>query len=212
MDFIFDPSLVLYLPLSQLDGASFRSRDVYGHLSAVTGAVWRAGGRYFDGTDDKVDCGSHSSLGITGALTLVVWAYKQKAGLGAVLDMATEGTTSENYAIVHSATDQLMFQWNNGGWQSTIVDGYWVNDKWIYCVVTYNGGAVDIYRNLDIVKSETGKAALVADTDNTLYIARYQVGTKGWFQGIIGEVGIYSRALTPQEIQRNYLATKWRYC
>lgn len=31
------------------------------------------------------------------------------------------------------------------------------------------------------------------------------------FQGTIGEVRIYSRALAPAEIKRNYLATKWRY-
>ena len=29
--------------------------------------------------------------------------------------------------------------------------------------------------------------------------------------GIIGEIRIYNRALTPGEIQHNYLATKWRY-
>ena len=30
-------------------------------------------------------------------------------------------------------------------------------------------------------------------------------------KGLIGEVRIYRRALTPTEVQHNYLATKWRY-
>ena len=55
MDFIFDPSLVLYLPLGQLDGTSFVSQDAYGHLCTVTGTVWGSRGRYFDGADDLVN-------------------------------------------------------------------------------------------------------------------------------------------------------------
>jgi len=32
-----------------------------------------------------------------------------------------------------------------------------------------------------------------------------------WLEGLIGEVRVYNRGLTPLEIHRNYLATKWRY-
>jgi len=51
MDFIFDPSLVLCLPLYERDGSSFPSRDTYGHLCTVTGALWRENGHYFGGLD-----------------------------------------------------------------------------------------------------------------------------------------------------------------
>ena len=54
MDFIFDPSMVLYLPLYELDGASFMSKDAYGHLCTVTGALWTSQGRDFDGIDDSI--------------------------------------------------------------------------------------------------------------------------------------------------------------
>ena len=40
MGFIFDPSLVLYLSLWKLDGDSFMSKDAYGHLCTVTGALY----------------------------------------------------------------------------------------------------------------------------------------------------------------------------
>jgi len=40
-------------------------------------------------------------------------------------------------------------------------------------------------------------------------IARSAYG--GFWNGTIGEVFIYNRLLTPQEIQRNYLITKWKY-
>ena len=52
--FLLDPSLVLYLPLYQLDGASFMSRDAYGHLGVNYGSTWTPQGRSFDGVDDYV--------------------------------------------------------------------------------------------------------------------------------------------------------------
>jgi hypothetical protein len=38
-----------------------------------------------------------------------------------------------------------------------------------------------------------------------------QFGGGQYAYGVIGEVFIYSRALTIQEVQHKYLATKWRY-
>ena len=73
MNFIFDPYLVLYLPLYELDGASFMSKDAYGHLCTVIGALWRPNGRYFDGIDDRIDLG----IALLGnANTLEIWARR----------------------------------------------------------------------------------------------------------------------------------------
>ena len=55
--FKLDPSLVLYLPLYELDGSSFRSRDAYGHLATVTGALWTPQGRTLMGQMTKLTAG-----------------------------------------------------------------------------------------------------------------------------------------------------------
>jgi len=55
MNFVFDPSLELYLPLYELDGSSFMSKDACGHICLVTGALWGSQGRTFDGGDDYID-------------------------------------------------------------------------------------------------------------------------------------------------------------
>ena len=73
MNIIFDPSLVLYLPLYGQDGASFMSQDAGGHLCAVTGALWRPDSRYFDGIDDKINCGHSPALNLTSGVTVEVW-------------------------------------------------------------------------------------------------------------------------------------------
>ena len=50
--FKYDPSLVLYLPLGELDGDKFMSRDAYGHLCAVTGATWTPNSRRLVDTEN----------------------------------------------------------------------------------------------------------------------------------------------------------------
>ncbi|MDO8687497.1 MAG: hypothetical protein Q7K41_02790, partial [Dehalococcoidales bacterium] len=87
MDFIFDPSLVLYLPLYEPDSSSLMSKDAYGHLAAVTGATWGTLGRTFDGSDDQIDCGNASSLvtafggDTTGSYTYLWWQKVASAPL-----------------------------------------------------------------------------------------------------------------------------------
>ncbi|KKK63360.1 hypothetical protein LCGC14_2995080, partial [marine sediment metagenome] len=45
----------------------------------------------------------------------------------------------------------------------------------------------------------------------TNQIGKWKTDPDRFFNGLIGHVWIYSRALTFMGIQRNYLATKWRY-
>ena len=76
MNFVFDPSLVLYLPLYEMDGASFASRDAYGHRCTVTGALWRPNGRYFDAVNDGINCGTGSNLNLGNTMdkyTMTAW-------------------------------------------------------------------------------------------------------------------------------------------
>ena len=76
--FISDPSLVLYLPLYQLDGTAITSKDAYGHLCSVTGVTWRPDGRCFDGVDDEIDCGNGSSIQIGGAITIGLFHHSSR--------------------------------------------------------------------------------------------------------------------------------------
>ena len=92
---IHDPSLVLDLPLYELDGASFMSKDTYGHLCTVTNTLWRLDGRHFAGAD-FINCGTGPSLAPSNALTIEGWFYIDPAGGMAIVPchmrIAPEGT------------------------------------------------------------------------------------------------------------------------
>ena len=215
MKFIFDSSLVLYLPLHEMDGSSFMSRDAYGHLGTVTGALWRPNGRYFDGLDDGINCGHNSILDITEELTLETWVK-----LAALPDGG-----SANHVIVGIDGQYFLYQKDGGvdngkniylelwGTVTHIAKktGDEVSGDWEHLVLRYSksDGALKLYIDSAEEYSFAFAESLTTTADD-LYIGGAP-GEDRTIDGPIGEVRIYNRALTPGEIQSNYLATKWRY-
>lgn len=209
--FVFDPSLVLYLPLYGLDGSSFMSKDAYGHLCTVAGATWTPQGRKFDGTDDYISVPDHSSLDITSAITVMAWARFNNIPLGNEIALNKEGAYR---AIVSPEVDddQPCFRvYIGGAWRNVIADTVLTTDTFYHIVGTYDGSYIRIYVNGVEDATPVSQSGNIATSANDLVIGDYVAGG-GWnFAGCIGEVLIYNRALTLQEIQHHYLATKWRY-
>ena len=210
MDFLFDPSLVLYLPLYELDGSSFMSRDACGHNCTVTGAVWRSISRYFDGTDDEINCGNNTIFDITGTFTIEAWVKATSAQAGSIAAMMLKAN-AWGLCYDHSTADYrgvlLLYSGASpyhGGGPMAVSEGVWHHWCGIYdgtYMLTYLDGELGASRNV---------GALALDTNtNNVYLG--SGGGAEWFGGNVGEVRIYSRHLTPLEVQHNYLATKWRY-
>lgn len=211
MNFVFDPSLVLYLPLYDLDGGSLMSKDTYGHLCTVSGASWRLSGRYFDGADDYVNCGNESSLQISQAITL-------EAFICLAVTPASQATimgrrqASNDWQFAVNPSRRLYFTFWSGGVEKTALgpsNTALALENWYHVATTYDGIKAAHYINGSQDKSADISGAI--DTGSTATLVGAVNMTALVFQGIIGEVRLYRRVLTPAEIQRNYLATKWRY-
>ncbi len=208
-DFIFDPSLVLYLPLHKLDVASFMSKDAYGHLCSVTGALWTPHGRSFDGVDDYIEVPDHPSLDIAGDGSLEFWFKATSWMTGAIV---IKGETSSgalmNYAVWSYADGIPVFIIGDGvGSNSVAVASALSIDIWYHLLVTWDGSKLKLY--LDGLENNSANQTRTpaANTDRLLL----GWSTTHYSNVIIGEVRIYNRVLTPLETQGNYLATKWRY-
>jgi len=219
VNFIFDPSLVLYLPLHVLDGASFASRDAYGHACTVTGALWGPNGHYFDGDDDYIACGTNSALLPTTSLTIEVW-FKITGNTGALKVLASRSYTVVEFRI--HTDEHLSFQANRNGGNLYAEGGtaLGVNDFYhgVFVFDTVNQTANSEYHGMYLNgELETLSWLGGADTNTALQSTAtaldlgHRTGGAFWFEGNIGEVRVYNRALTQLEIQHNYLATKWRY-
>lgn len=211
MDFIFDPSLVLYLPLYQLDGASFTSKDAYGHLCTVTGTLWTPNGRSFDGIDDYI------SSPYVQAYTLGAWVKQDgtptETGRIIVIPKSTAVWNSPwlELALGKQPTGEFFADCNVGAvYKSAVSTETFATNTWYYVATTYDKS------NLILSVNGIQKAITAAAGDITRYTQIVLIGSRSpapanpW-KGTIGEVFIYNRALTPLEIQHNYIATRWRY-
>ena len=209
--FIFDPSLVLYLPLHKLDGASIMSCDAYGHLCSVTGALWTPNGREFDASDDKITVPDHSVLDIADDLTVEGWVQIfNTGGNNSILGKATTIWSQVSYTLQVWSTEQPVFGLSSaGGAPSSLAGAVVSKGRWYHLCGTFKRPNRTLYVNGKLDKSDNWDNDIYVGTAD-LYIGRY-AGNSATLDGMIGEVRIYNRALTPLEIQQNYLATKWRY-
>jgi len=210
--FIYDPSLVLYLPLHQLDGSSFMSKDAYGHLCTVTGASWRPDGHYFDGTDDYIDCGNGASLNPTDEVTVIAWLNPNFSSATFYGIVSKFQGTPAGWQLYWNTAQYLYFYVNDDQAVNTVKDVL-VNDTWQHVAVTLKSDSTSkskIYVNA-VDKTNTVSSRTLQANDINVVIGVASSTKNNPFNGLIGEVAVYNRALTPLEVQHNYLATKWRY-
>lgn len=79
---------------------------------------------------------------------------------------------------------------------------------WFHAVATYNGSFVNIYVNGNLESTNARAGNITSGAKN---IGSNSGGTSEYFNGTIGSVKIYNRALTAQEVQQNFAAQRGRY-
>ena len=206
--FALDPYCKLYLPLWKLDGDSFADRSAYGHLCTNYGSLWTPQGRSFDGVDDYVITADFLDFAY---FTVETWAKFDTLGFQHIVanrvssgdykfDLWIDGTNFKLRLGVVVGGVQVYMAGSEAG---TIVSA----NKWYHCVGVFDGSKIYTYLNgaLDYSKNATG--SLTSKTDPvTIGCAAYDASH--YIDGLIDEVRIYSRALTPQEILDHYIIGK----
>ncbi len=210
MDFILhekNPSLALYLPLYEPDGASLMSKDKHGHLCTVTGAIWTPSGREFDGQDDYIDCGTSDSLRMDNS----DWTMEAWVKIKAIGNLMSISERANQWGMRISAGGNLQFV--IPGIASATADTRILSALTLYHLgIVYDQGADKLYYYVNgILSSFPTFSSTPSGAPGTIYIGARKSSNDLWVNGLIGEIRIYGRFLTPLEIQHNYLATKWRY-
>ncbi len=223
MNFPID-SLKLYLPLGhpELSGSPIISKDLNAHSCTVTGAVHSPPiGRIFDGTDDYIDLGSSITKGLA-AVTYLLWINPtDKSGLH---ELSGDYTNETNASLAFLLTDQAgtgTFQFRSNLWgeaagkQTLESTGTtYAYGVWHLVGITWDGTTHTIYIDGSADGSNThSDSQLETTVTENRAIGNYQPSGAGTneYQGSVGEVWIYSQALTVREIKHIYFATRWRY-
>ncbi|MFC2034983.1 LamG domain-containing protein [Chloroflexota bacterium] len=218
--------LVLYLPLWELYGNTITSQDTYGHICEVTGALWTPSGRLFDGTDDIITCGSDAiidNIWDDGG-TAIAWINPTSDGEGNIGRFITKFSGSDGWSIdVASETAGKvkleLFHFFNGAtsglWRTTATEVTLNTMTMVAIIYNADDAANDalIFINADskdVTNAVTPRGIRDADAVSTLAIGN-RLNTINTFDGTIGEVLLYNRALTPAEIEQIHTVTQWRY-
>jgi hypothetical protein len=84
--------------------------------------------------------------------------------------------------------------------------GAFTLNTWTLMTTTYDGAVMIVYKNGIVLTSSSASGSLTPGT-NPLYIG-YRNGSTEIFPGLLDDVRIYNRALSPAEIMALYNAEK----
>ncbi len=181
--------------------------DVTGkNNGTIHGASWSSGGvnssLYFSG-NDYVDCGSNSSLDITGEFTISTWIKPTQNSKHATILAKEDYPNNKGYLLHQLSGTDLMFRLYDGTNKYTLEASNQVStNNWQHIVATYDGSEMKLYKNGTQIASRSGPSS-IATTTQPLYIGDRSTVDQA-FQGTIDETQIYDRALSATEIEELY--------
>lgn len=168
--------------------------------SNVNGGVWTFNGSsHFISTPLNIDANPNS---------LCAWFYctDVTSGGGRGVMLTDNGGWDKGFGTVSS-------QWEIHSGDNQIVVGTYapVNNRWYYGCMMYTNVSMNFF--VDLVYVYSGGAPGATSGANLEIGRAWYSGGGGsrWWQGNIGFVQVYNRALTFAEITQNYNATKTRY-
>ena len=218
-------SLVGYWRFQEGSGIYANDTSTYGNNGTLHGfdctsldcnssSGWTSAGKFgrglvFDGVDDYVEIPNDESLNITGnEITIEAWIYrKQDSGQWERLISKDDDNTDYIYAMqIRADTDAIKFELDT---QTTagILNGNTPisTNQWYHVTGVYNGSQIILYLN-GVVDANASLSGSINTSSGNLYIGRLRSAGSYYysFNGIIDEVRIWNRALTPEEINASY--------
>jgi hypothetical protein len=178
-------------------------KDIFAHnVTWIEGKIGKA--LHFNGMDSYIKISNSPSLSLTNAITVEAWVKCGDSPSGSYRTIVRkEGA----YALRFDDKGNLeALIWRHGQPQSSGVIPStiaWVPNEWVYWVFTFDGAYMRIYKDGDkvIERPLTGKIDISS--------ADLGIGATGDghypFVGSIGEIYIYNRALSAEEIKTRYL-------
>ncbi len=161
----------------------------------------------FDGTDDLINIGDEANLEFNTNMSISVWVKFSSAtitGVNGIFGKWLDSADKEYFLAVLD-DEKLYFYTSSSGSNATAVatDVLTGLDKWNNFTVTYNAGAVTIYRNGVSIKTGTGESSLHRTGSANAYIGAYQAGAN-FFNGEMSKVQLFNNTLTATEVKELY--------
>ena len=136
--------------------------------------------------------------------SLCFWTYPTNDG-GTMINMGTGECTAKMFTIHRSGATAYFW----GACYDFSLGFAIPNNEWSHVAVSYDGGKMIIYKN----------GIQVSEIDNRLFstfLSDFIIGASGWnandtwnyYNGLIDDVALYNRAVTPEEVNIIYQGVK----
>ena len=201
------PGLVAAYGFEETTGSMAADSSGNNLNGVVTGATRVAAGRHgralsFDGLNDWVTVADHNLLDLTTGLTIEAWVRPAVASTDwttiALKERGTNGLAYSLYAADGGGRPPATYINRNGSDIATAGPSALPLNTWTHVTGTYDGANLRLYVNGTQVafRAESGP---VSTSNNPLRLGGNGVWGE-FFNGLIDEVRIYDRALSPAEI------------
>jgi fibronectin type 3 domain-containing protein len=198
------PGLVGAWSFSEGFGPTTADSSGNGNVGAITNATWSTQGRYgnalsFNGTNSLVRVASSASLNVTTGLTLSGWVRPSATQNGWRTIVQRE--TDAYFMTASSDSPGRPAGGGTFGGVTPVIAAPAANpvNAWTFVAFTYDGATMRLYVNGTQVATRVANGT-VQSVANPLSIGG-NLPYGEYFAGLIDEVRVYNRALTPAEIQ-----------
>ena len=174
----------------------------------------------FDGSNDYMTIVRSSSMSPTSGLTQEVWFNFSTIPNAAIFIGLQYGSSSNNTYALWMESSTIYGGVNTSGSFAYIGIGISniSGNKWHNLIHTYDGSAQRLYLDGVLLNSSNITGTIQYDANNTRVLvgaddngSGYNNGAGYFHSGKINQIKIYNRALTSDEITRNYNSSKKRY-
>lgn len=165
----------------------------------------------FDATDD-IFISPENSVFNTQTPSVEVWIKTNNTNQNGF--WFEKGTVNTQYSLFQEGT---VIQWRqNVGTLtnlSTTTATYISTANWAHIVGTYTSGTRRLYINGALVNSDSQTGTIATNTNGISIgvFGGFNGGRGYYYNGRIGAVRVYNRALSPSDVLQNYNATKTRF-
>ena len=190
----------------------------YGNNGSVTTLAnppyvpWLADGGYdgkgaYNFSLGYISIADSNSLDVTGyALTLEAWVYPRALTNFNAIVGKEDNDCSDDYWIYQfeGATDVINFRVATDiSGRTGVASSALSANQWYYVVGTYDGATLRLYIN-GVLNNSADKTGTIETSTGPFSIGKYQGCNKDQFNGIVDNVRVYNKTLSPEQILAIY--------
>jgi len=171
----------------------------------------------FNGNGNYVDLGNDADFDF-GANDFSVSAWIKSSYTGEYQTIFSKGTpTGQGYYFVTGYGGSylsLHLETSEGGWENVNICSVPVNDgNWHHAVLTKEGSTITFYVDgVQDAQGEAGGSTIINSASYNALIGKESYASSPWpFNGIIDELSVHSKALSPEEVEYLYDTGKAKF-